>query len=78
MRLRDDRAADAANELADPARNSRRSVWALADQGIVSLGNCVTNVMLARSLAVAVVSGLLHAPFTPLAKILSPRRSMTI
>ena len=45
--------ADATNELADPARSSRRSVWALADQGVVSLGNCATNVLLARSLAVA-------------------------
>src|SRR5262245_22544082 len=58
-RLRDDRtnaagkATDASNDLADPAQSSRRSVWALADQGIVSLGNCATNVLLARSLAVA-------------------------
>lgn len=52
-RLRDDRAEDAANELTDKTRSTRRSVWALADQGIVSLGNCATNVMLARSLAVA-------------------------
>ena len=54
QRMRDG-AADVAtdNELADPQRSTRRSVWALADQGIVSLGNCATNVMLARSLAVA-------------------------
>jgi O-antigen/teichoic acid export membrane protein len=30
----------------------RRGVWALADQGVVSLGNCATNVILARSLSV--------------------------
>jgi O-antigen/teichoic acid export membrane protein len=30
----------------------RRGVWALADQGIVSLGNCATSVVLARSLSV--------------------------
>ncbi|CAN5472147.1 hypothetical protein BH09PLA1_BH09PLA1_27280 [soil metagenome] len=45
--------ADTSNELADPVRSSRRSVWALSDQGIVSLGNCATNVLLARSLGVA-------------------------
>ncbi|MBC7783920.1 MAG: hypothetical protein H7144_08765, partial [Burkholderiales bacterium] len=53
-RLRDDAAAsDASNDLANPVSSSRRSVWALADQGIVSLGNCTTNILLARSLAVA-------------------------
>lgn len=30
----------------------RRGVWALADQGVVSLGNCATSVILARSLSV--------------------------
>jgi O-antigen/teichoic acid export membrane protein len=30
----------------------RRGIWALADQGIVSLGNCATSVILARSLSV--------------------------
>src|SRR5262245_29679231 len=35
------------------AKPTRRSVWALADQGVVSLGNCATNVLLARSLAVS-------------------------
>src|SRR5688572_33477070 len=52
-RMRDDRADESTNELADTGRNSRRSVWALADQGVVSLGNCATSVLLARSLAVA-------------------------
>src|SRR5829696_6106635 len=55
-RLRDDTVAapsDSSNELANPVSSSRRSVWALADQGIVSLGNCATNILLARSLAVA-------------------------
>lgn len=53
-RMRSERAgAKTSNDLSDPARSSRRSVWALADQGIVSLGNCATNILLARSLAVA-------------------------
>ncbi len=30
----------------------RRGIWALADQGLVSLGNCATSVLLARSLSV--------------------------
>ena len=30
----------------------RRGIWALADQGVVSLGNCATSVILARSLSV--------------------------
>jgi O-antigen/teichoic acid export membrane protein len=30
----------------------RRGIWALADQGVVSMGNCATSVILARSLSV--------------------------
>jgi O-antigen/teichoic acid export membrane protein len=41
--------ADASQDRNPPRR---RSAWALADQGIVSLGNSATNVLLARALAV--------------------------
>ncbi|MGH7177084.1 MAG: lipopolysaccharide biosynthesis protein [Tepidisphaeraceae bacterium] len=58
-RLTPHRAADAAvsaglRELdtIEESTPRRRGFWALTDQGIVSLGNCVTNVLLARSLTV--------------------------
>jgi len=41
------------DDLATPSSAGRRSVWALLDQGVVSLGNCVTSVLLARGLPVA-------------------------
>src|SRR6516164_6452602 len=31
---------------------AQRGIWAIADQGVVSLGNFVTNILLARSLSV--------------------------
>jgi O-antigen/teichoic acid export membrane protein len=43
---------DAAQSDTDTTSSAgKRSLWALADQGVVSLGNCATNVMLARGLA---------------------------
>lgn len=45
---------DATDDFAAPTSaksTGKRSLWALADQGVVSLGNCATNVLLARGLA---------------------------
>lgn len=43
----------AADDAATAGSARRRGIWALLDQGVVSLGNCATNVLLARGLPVA-------------------------
>jgi O-antigen/teichoic acid export membrane protein len=44
---------DSSDDSNTSSSANRRGVWALLDQGIVSLGNCATSVLIARELPVA-------------------------